>query len=61
MALVELHNGNALPSYVAGTRNFQVVTMYNRSAYYAMAVIELGRAVANRRALRTAATGDAPR
>jgi len=61
MALVELHNGNASPSYVAGTRNFQVVTTYNRSAYYAMAVIELGRAVANRRALRTAATGDAPR
>ena len=61
MALVELHNGNASPSYVAGTRNFQVVTMYNRSAYYALAVIELGRAVADRRALRTVATGDAPR
>lgn len=61
LALVELHNGDAPPSYVAGTRNFQVVTMYNRSAYYAMAVIELGRAVADRRALRTAATGGAPR
>lgn len=61
LALVELHNGDAPPSYVAGTRNFQVVTMYNRSSYYAMAVIELGRAVASRRALRTAATGDAPR
>lgn len=49
LALIELHNGGAPPSYVAGTRNFWVVTRYNWSAYYAMAVIELGQAVARRR------------
>ncbi|MBI3369426.1 MAG: lytic murein transglycosylase B [Burkholderiales bacterium] len=46
LALVELENGHAANSYVAGTQNFYAVTRYNRSSYYAMAVIELGRAVA---------------
>ena len=45
LALVELQNGPAAPSYVAGTTNFYAVTRYNWSSYYAMAVIELGRAV----------------
>jgi membrane-bound lytic murein transglycosylase B len=45
LALVELFNGNDKPSYVAGTDNFFVITRYNRSSYYAMAVIELGEAV----------------
>jgi len=46
LALVELHNGDAAPSYVAGTRNFYAITRYNWSSYYAMAVIDLGEAVA---------------
>ncbi|MGA0613051.1 lytic murein transglycosylase B [Caldimonas sp. KR1-144] len=45
LALVELQNGDAAPSYVAGTQNFYAITRYNQSSYYALAVIELGRAV----------------
>lgn len=46
LALVELENGDAARSYVAGTANFYAVTRYNWSSYYAMAVIELGEAIA---------------
>jgi len=49
LALVELHNGEAAPSYVAGTTNFYAITRYNWSSYYAMAVIALGEAVRQRR------------
>ncbi|MEO8309723.1 MAG: lytic murein transglycosylase B [Caldimonas sp.] len=45
LALVELQNGDAAPSYVAGTTNFYALTRYNWSSYYAMAVMELGQAV----------------
>ena len=41
LALVELQNGDLAPSYVAGTQNFYVITRYNWSSYYAMAVIDL--------------------
>lgn len=46
LALIELQNGDAPAQYVAGTENFYAITRYNWSSYYAMAVIELGQAVA---------------
>lgn len=49
LALIELQNGDAAPSYVAGTTNFYAITRYNWSSYYAMAVIELGDAVRRQR------------
>lgn len=56
LALVELENGKATSSHIAGTQNFYVVTRYNWSSYYALAVIELGehiQAVRQRPAKRT--------
>lgn len=45
LALVLLENGQQAPHYVVGTQNFYVVTRYNWSSYYALAVIELGETV----------------
>jgi membrane-bound lytic murein transglycosylase B len=45
LALIELQNGKAAASYIAGTPNFYAVTRYNWSSYYAMAVLELGEEV----------------
>lgn len=49
LALVELQNGDAPVSHFAGTSNFYAITRYNWSSYYAMAVIELGEAIARER------------
>lgn len=55
LGFVELQNGDAPPSYVAGTSNFYAVTRYNWSSYYAMAVLELGAALKREMALAPAA------
>jgi membrane-bound lytic murein transglycosylase B len=53
LALVLLEDGTAPPLHVAGTRNFWVVTRYNRSSFYALAVITLGDAVRRARGADT--------
>lgn len=46
LALVDLPNADAPMSYYLGAPNFYVLTRYNRSSFYAMAVYELSQALA---------------
>jgi membrane-bound lytic murein transglycosylase B len=48
--LVNLENGAEPTDYWLGTNNFFVITQYNRSYFYAMSVIELGKAIREARA-----------
>ena len=43
--LIDLQNGEDATEYWIATNNFFAITQYNRSYFYAMSVIELGRAV----------------
>ncbi len=43
--LVDLQNGSEPTEYWVASNNFYTITQYNRSYFYAMSVIELGRAV----------------
>jgi membrane-bound lytic murein transglycosylase B len=43
--LVDLQNGAEATEYWLGTPNFFAITQYNRSFFYAMSVVELGRAI----------------
>ncbi len=47
--LIDLEDGDRPTLYLLGTSNFFAITQYNRSYYYAMAVIELGKAVNQQR------------
>nr|WP_234815083.1 lytic murein transglycosylase B [Noviherbaspirillum denitrificans] len=48
--LVDLQNGGEPTDYWLGANNFFAITQYNRSFFYAMSVIELGRTVKSARA-----------
>nr|WP_017876951.1 MULTISPECIES: lytic murein transglycosylase B [unclassified Janthinobacterium] len=43
--LVDLQNGSEATEYWLGSANFFAITQYNRSYFYAMSVLDLGRAV----------------
>jgi membrane-bound lytic murein transglycosylase B len=45
LALIDLPNGDDPPDYWLGAQNFYVITRYNRSSFYASAVIELAEAL----------------
>lgn len=47
--LFDLEDGIHPTRYLLGTQNFFAITHYNRSYYYAMAVIELGQAISRHR------------
>lgn len=47
--LVDLQNGFDPTEYWLGTANFFAITRYNRSYFYAMSVVDLGRAVRSAR------------
>ncbi len=51
--LIDLQNGADATEYWVATNNFFAITQYNRSYFYAMSVIELGRAVKLARANAT--------
>lgn len=47
--LVDLQNGSEPTEYWVASNNFYTITQYNRSYFYAMSVVELGRAVRSAR------------
>lgn len=49
LALIDLPNGDDSTSYFLGAPNFYVITRYNRSSFYAMAVHDLARALVGAR------------
>jgi membrane-bound lytic murein transglycosylase B len=49
-ALIELASPRTTPEYWLGYQNFYVITRYNRSSFYAMAVFQLAEALRRRQA-----------
>ena len=47
--LIDLQDGERPTRYWIGTTNFYAITQYNRSFFYAMAVVDLGQAVSQQR------------
>ncbi len=48
--LIDLQNGSEATEYSLASNNFFAITQYNRSYFYAMSVIDLGKAVSEARA-----------
>jgi membrane-bound lytic murein transglycosylase B len=59
LALVEFQNGDAPSIFRLAGKNFWVVTRYNRSRYYAMAVLEFATALRQAREIAMKAGSDA--
>ncbi|OGA03917.1 MAG: lytic murein transglycosylase B [Betaproteobacteria bacterium RIFCSPLOWO2_02_FULL_62_17] len=47
VALIELESAGQVPEYRVGLENFYVLTRYNRSSFYAIAVFELATEIAS--------------
>jgi len=58
--LVDLQNGLEPTEYWLGAANFFAITQYNRSFFYAMSVIDLGRAVRASRTIAKTINATAP-
>ncbi|MDQ1833412.1 lytic murein transglycosylase B [Massilia scottii] len=56
--LIDLPNGSDPTEYRIATDNFFAITQYNRSYFYAMSVIELGRAIRLSRSGQPLASGE---
>jgi len=52
VALIELESPRARSQFYLGLHNFYVLTRYNQSSFYAISVIELARAIAERHPVR---------
>ena len=58
-AVFELPNADAQSTWIATDHNFWVITRYNQSPFYAMAVLELGEAVRDERRRQLAKPSEA--
>lgn len=59
-SIFELPTPGKLSKFVAGFTNFEVITRYNRSTFYASAVLELGEAIMKTRGSVQLASATAP-
>lgn len=60
LALIDLPNADDPTSYYLGAPNFYVITRYNRSSFYAMAVIDLAAELKHSRQCTSGAAANRP-